>query len=1013
MANDGLERRQFMQSLVSVPLGSILPSSTEASMQQTDSDSERPGFGTSIGKLFSDYTTKEETSLGSINDESLFVSYQSWNQGGETSESTITKLNRFTGKAEWSKTIDNYVYSPTESEGHLYFADNGSVFCWESDTGEELWRQSLRDDLIEVSQAGEKILVRGFDFQEFTRDGERVTEITGATLYALDPETGDINWRHSANDGIWSALMTEEYVVFRKNETYLTDSASNLVYESGQVIAVEKSDGNIAWRSDSINPQALVEQNGILATPGDNGIYLFTLSGEQVLHYSRDISTYFVTDELLLIGRQEGGLWIFDHSGSKITEEPLHSESHISNIRSGSSADPFVLVTDDNYLKAIDGSSYEQLWRTNHQASLLSIQYEIGFVSHNSDQITAFDLRTGDQIWSEELHDNDSIRMRIYDGVLYIYGESTDLHAYSGQRGRALAALNRIRGKNAISGTVSNYIPGSDYLSEAEAAVEAGRYERVHQLIDKEQRQRMAIDGMLSVVGLGAVYTTGRIGTSTWQQRRLATAIDDIESSYPIEKGAIARVNPTDLIAQAQTAHGSLDSKTKVPIRQAVSDDYRELIQTLTYLVDRYPDLVEASEYLASIDQTIFPDSWISDLKSAVKHGNIQTIDGILTKITNVEETLDQLQSLMNTIESSSFSVSPDQFHRLVEQEISGTDKPIDGVDLNNAFEAIETSIGAVEDYRDSLETFDLVQKRKTIQSALQCPKDISTSKIRELRAYPDLLEVATEVEAELAQINFDSLGASSANFVAPAETAFAQSDIQALRSIAEDLKQMRIGEWSRSDLFTVSPIEFEYLVAALFADMGYQVSVTDQQGDKGVDVIARNGAEVLVIQVKQHSRGNRVGRPTVQQIIGAMAQAGADRAVIVSSARFTKTAIEASRELGNVIELIDGGGLVQLLTESSLHPQGGASEYKSYARSSKTSESRSRSSQRNSYATSNNKSLDEEDAYEILDIDPPASQSEIQSQYREKVKTAHPDTGGSTEEFKEVKQAYNVLSED
>jgi len=117
----------------------------------------------------------------------------------------------------------------------------------------------------------------------------------------------------------------------------------------------------------------------------------------------------------------------------------------------------------------------------------------------------------------------------------------------------------------------------------------------------------------------------------------------------------------------------------------------------------------------------------------------------------------------------------------------------------------------------------------------------------------------------------------------------FANRDIGGLSDLAETLHQMHAGRWSHSDLFVVSPIEFEYLVAALFADMGYEVAVTEERGDKGIDVIARSASEVLAIQVKQHSEGNNVGRPTVQQTIGAMAQAGADNAVIVSSAGFTK----------------------------------------------------------------------------------------------------------------------------
>jgi curved DNA-binding protein CbpA len=55
---------------------------------------------------------------------------------------------------------------------------------------------------------------------------------------------------------------------------------------------------------------------------------------------------------------------------------------------------------------------------------------------------------------------------------------------------------------------------------------------------------------------------------------------------------------------------------------------------------------------------------------------------------------------------------------------------------------------------------------------------------------------------------------------------------------------------------------------------------------------------------------------------------------------------------------------------------------------------------------------MNKEQAYDILHISPPATQSEITAQYRERVKDAHPDTGGSAEEFKRVKEAYTVLSE-
>lgn len=50
-------------------------------------------------------------------------------------------------------------------------------------------------------------------------------------------------------------------------------------------------------------------------------------------------------------------------------------------------------------------------------------------------------------------------------------------------------------------------------------------------------------------------------------------------------------------------------------------------------------------------------------------------------------------------------------------------------------------------------------------------------------------------------------------------------------------------------------------------------------------------------------------------------------------------------------------------------------------------------------------------EAYDVLGIDPPATDEEIRDTYRERAKTLHPDTdGGSTEQFQELNDAYESL---
>lgn len=1011
MVTDGLGRRDFLKSLGTGTLATMFSSAPVTANQPATSNSDNLTFGAPIERIFNNTTKEDTTSLGSINDDSLFVSYQSFNQGGTTSKSTVAKVNRFRGNVDWSKTIDDYVYGPTESAGRLYFAGLYSVFCWDATTGDELWRQSLNEDILSVDHVSDQVFIKALDYREKeVKYGENINEFTNSTLYVFDAKTGAINWSYSSESALWGSTIIENNVVLRENQSYVTDSGLNS--ENGHLISFNKSNGNTVWKSDSINPQTFVEQNGVLASRGYNGdIYLFDASGEQILHYSKDTFNYYITNDILLVARSEGGVEIFDHSGKQQIKEPLYSEVNIPNIRSGLGANAFLLVTDDDELIGIDDSTYKEQFRITQPANSLSIQHEIAFATHDTNQITAINIKTGKTVWQGDVAEAESLRTKVDDSVLYVSGDAAPLRAYSGRRGRAFATLNRMNTQDSLSGTISNLAPGSNYLSQARAALQQSKYSKAHRLLNKEERRRLAIDGILGASGLAATYGTGRVGASKWRHQQLATAVDRVDSSYPIEAGELAGLEPTDIIAQGYTARDYLDSKTSVSIRQLLSNDYSSLLSTLTQLADRHHHLVSASKSLAAINESLRPKSWTGDLQTAVEQGNFQRIDTLLDTIQTAENLLEELQSFSEVVTESSFSVSTDQFRLLLEQELSESGTAIEGIELIPILVVLQSSIETIQNHQNRLSIFAFAQKRTRIKDALQSPTNLTVSMVQEFREYPDLFEAAEQVEKELSQVDFSAFDVSQAEFENRAQAMFERSNIDGLASLTETLQQMRVGRWAHSDLFSVTPTEFEHLIAALFANMGYQVAVTEQQNDKGIDVIARSANEVLAIQVKQYSRGNNIGRTTVQQIVGAMAQSGADQAIIVSSADFTKTAVEASRELGNAITLVNGKGLVQLLTESPLHPQSNASEYRSQAHSNSSSESQSQSNQRTSHPTDGNKSMSEEVAYEILNVDSSTSQSEIKSQYREKVKSTHPDTGGSAEEFKKVKQAFTVLS--
>ncbi len=123
------------------------------------------------------------------------------------------------------------------------------------------------------------------------------------------------------------------------------------------------------------------------------------------------------------------------------------------------------------------------------------------------------------------------------------------------------------------------------------------------------------------------------------------------------------------------------------------------------------------------------------------------------------------------------------------------------------------------------------------------------------------------------------------------------------------------------------SPLFFERLVVRLLVAMGYGGSLADagqaigRSGDEGIDGIIKEdklGLDVVCIQAKRWN-SNSVGREAVQAFAGSMEGYRARKGVFITTATFTKGAIEYVKQIERRIVLIDGEQLAELMIDHGI----------------------------------------------------------------------------------------------
>jgi hypothetical protein len=120
------------------------------------------------------------------------------------------------------------------------------------------------------------------------------------------------------------------------------------------------------------------------------------------------------------------------------------------------------------------------------------------------------------------------------------------------------------------------------------------------------------------------------------------------------------------------------------------------------------------------------------------------------------------------------------------------------------------------------------------------------------------------------------------------------------------------------SDVHSLSSRRFEELVAHVYRSIGWEVALTKQSRDGGVDIfcIRHSSGHSCIVECKRYSSDNSVGIDVVDRLIGVSFRLGISEAHIVTSSRFThpaKSAANMAQHKSLEMNLVDAHELLRM----------------------------------------------------------------------------------------------------
>jgi restriction system protein len=125
-------------------------------------------------------------------------------------------------------------------------------------------------------------------------------------------------------------------------------------------------------------------------------------------------------------------------------------------------------------------------------------------------------------------------------------------------------------------------------------------------------------------------------------------------------------------------------------------------------------------------------------------------------------------------------------------------------------------------------------------------------------------------------------------------------------------------------------PAFLEHLVLRTLTAMGYggdngAAEHLGRSGDEGLDGVIRQdtlGLDRIYVQAKRYAENRAVGRPEIQEFVGALQGAQADRGIFITTSRFTPDAHNYAERVQARVILISGFELAQLMIRHNIGVQ-------------------------------------------------------------------------------------------